>query len=81
MIPLGFLLIPFGVAAAAVLGYGFLVMFALYRFGGTFSSFAATFLFWAGCAGALFFAWYALAGVDWTQPLLDSSSFFSAPTL
>lgn len=75
MIPLSILLIPFAAFAAGVLGYGFLTMWAIYRFGGDFAGFVATFLFWAAAATVLFFTWTLLAGVDWTQPLLEFSAW------
>jgi hypothetical protein len=78
MIPLAYLLIPYGIFVAAVLVHGFLTMWALYRFGGEFSAFCATFLFWAASLGVLFFTWTLLTPVDWSQPLLQFSVF--APT-
>lgn len=75
MIPLSFLLIPFGIFAAAILVYGLLTTWALYRFGGDAGAFAATFIFWAGCTLVLFFTFISLIGVDWNVPLLQISTF------
>lgn len=75
MIPFSFLLIPYGLAVAAVLAYGALTMLSLFRFGGDAGAFFATLLFWAGVACILFFTWTALLGVDWTQPLVTASTF------
>ncbi|TAL19148.1 hypothetical protein EPN90_04205 [Patescibacteria group bacterium] len=78
MLPLYIILIPFALFAGGVLLYGLLTMISLYNFGGDFSAFLATFLFWAGAATVLFFAWNELGGVDWNQPLLNFSIFSSA---
>ena len=78
MISLSILLVPFGLFIAGVLAYGFLTMWALYRFGGTFTAFVATFIFWAGNAIILAMMWLTLAGVNWSQPLLNLTSFTSS---
>ena len=78
MLPLAVLLIPYAIFVAGVLAYGVLTMWAVYRFGGDLSAFAATFLFWAFTATVLFFTWLALAGVDWNAPLLQFESFTAA---
>jgi hypothetical protein len=75
MLTISVLLIPFALFVAGVIAYGVLTMWAVYRFGGDLSAFAATFLFWAGTATVLFFTWFALAGVDWNIPLLRFEDF------
>lgn len=75
MLPLSIILIPFALFAASLLVYGALTAIALYSFGGEFSAFIATFIFWAGAASVLFLAFLSLQNVDWNQPLLNFSSF------
>ena len=76
MIPLSVLLIPYGIAVAAVLAYGALTMLALLRFGGDAGAFFASLFFWAGVTCILFFTWTALLSVDWTQTIVSASTFF-----
>lgn len=75
MISLSLLLIPYGIAVAAVLSYGALTMLALFRFGGDAGAMFASLVFWTGIASVLFFTWGALVDVDWTQPLLTAATF------
>lgn len=75
MIPLSVLLIPFALIVAGIVSYGFLVTWSLYRFGGEAMAYGATVLYWGATAGVLFLGWYALVGVDWTAPLLQTSVF------
>lgn len=79
MVPLAVVLIPFTLFVAGVLAYGALTMWALYHYGGDYSAFLATFLFWAGCAIVLFFAVITLSEVDWSQPLLQLGAFAPSP--
>jgi hypothetical protein len=78
MIPLAVLLIPFALFAAGIIAYGLLTTWSLYRFGGDFQAYAATFLFWAGAATVLFAGWLTLAEINWSAPLLELS-IFSTP--
>ena len=75
MIPLAYLLIPYGILVAVVMLHGLLITWTMYRFGGSFSQFFATCFFWGGVALILLFTWITLAPVDWRAPLIDFSAF------
>jgi|GEM_PF-5837824 len=79
MVPISVLLIPFALFTAGVIAYGFLTTWNLYRFGGEFLAYVATFLFWALTATVLFLTWMTLSDVDWTRPLLELG-VFTAPS-
>ncbi|TAK05117.1 hypothetical protein EPO33_04005 [Patescibacteria group bacterium] len=79
IIPLYVLALVFLVPVAGVGIMGALKSKQLFAYGGAFSAFLATAVFWGGFALILLTTWSMLAGVDWTTPLLDLSVFLSPP--
>ncbi len=77
IIPLYVLAIVFLLLAVGVGIMGVLKSIQLFAYGGAFSAFLATAVFWGGFALVLLTTWNMLAGVDWTTPLLDLNVFLS----
>ncbi len=79
IIPLFALAVVFLILIFVVGGMGVLISIQLYSYGGSFSAFLATAVFWGGFALVLLATWNMLGAVDWMMPLLDFSSFLSPP--
>lgn len=77
IIPLYVLAIIFLLLAAGVGIMGILKSIQLFTYGGVFSAFLATAVFWGGFALVLLTTWSMLAGVNWMTPLIDLSAFLS----
>ena len=72
IIPLYALLVVYGLFLLACLGFFAVNVGNVIRSGTfTFANFLATFLFISGVAIVVWFTWYALQGVDWTQSLFS----------
>lgn len=75
LIPLYALLIVYAVFLLACAGFFVVNVGNVVRSGTfTFASFLATFLFMAGVAVVVWFTWYTLQGVDWTQSIFSIGS-------
>lgn len=79
IIPLYVLLIVFLALVVPVGIMGALKSVQLFSYGGMFSAFLATAVFWGGFAFVLLATWSMLASVDWMTPLFDLSTFLSPP--
>ena len=72
-----YLLIPFGLFMAGFVFFSFANIMSLARYGArNMIGLTATFLYVAGTAVLLFFAWQALAPIDWVTkvPLFSTSA-------
>lgn len=77
IIPLWIALLLYAVGLLFLGVFGLLQSSALFRFGHTFSAVLATLIFWIAAGLIVVATASMLGGVDWGQPLLDVSSFFS----
>lgn len=73
------LLIAYGILIVGVAALAAVKSVALFSYGGSFSAFLATAVFWGGFALVLVATASALWTVDWSTPLFDAATFFEAP--
>ena len=80
MIPLGIVLIPALLITLAILFFGILTTWAIFRYGGDFGAFLGTVCYWGATIFVIGIAWSYLSPVDWFGPLFGTASVFGPPT-
>ncbi len=78
IIPLWAALALFALIVLGIVLFGFLQSLTLFSFGPSLMAFAGVVAFWAAVAFVLLWTATAVGASDWSAPLIDFDSFFSA---